>query len=242
MRLALLSDIHANLEALQAVLRDLDGRQVDQVFCLGDVVGYGVDPVACLDLVAKHCAVTLMGNHEYAVLGRMDDQALNEAASASLLWTREQMDDRVLSMMEKFPMEHRIENIHLVHSSPFQPEKWHYILTPRAAERALAATNAFICFFGHTHLPTIFAIGEDGQVRSRFGHDFQPLEENQYLVNVGSVGQPRDDDPRSCYAIYDSETVDVTVRRVQYDYTVTQKKMAAANAPAHLIERIAIGR
>jgi predicted phosphodiesterase len=241
-RLALVSDIHANLEALQAVLRDLDSQKVDQVVCLGDVVGYGADPVACLDLVAKHCTVTLMGNHEYSVLGRMDGQALNEAASTSLLWTREQLDDRLIDMIERFPMDHWFDNIQLVHSSPFQPNNWHYILTPRAAERALGATDAFICFFGHTHLPTIFSIGEDGQVRSRFGHDFQPLEENRYLVNVGSVGQPRDDDPRSCYVIYDSDSVDVHVRRVDYDYTVTQQKMAVANAPAHLIERIAIGR
>jgi predicted phosphodiesterase len=242
MRLALLSDIHANLEALEAVLRDLDGEKVDQIVCLGDVVGYGTDPAACLDLVAKHCQVTLMGNHEYAALGKMDDQSLNDVARISIEWTRDQLDSRLVSFIERFPMEHRIDTLHLVHASPFQPEKWHYILTPAAARRALDATDAFICFFGHSHLPTIFSVGKDGQVRSRFGHDFQPLDENRYLVNVGSVGQPRDDDPRSCYVVYDSDTVDVYYRRVTYDFTVTQKKMAEANAPALLIERIAIGR
>lgn len=242
MRLALLSDIHANLEALQAVLKDLESQKVDQIVCLGDVVGYGCDPAACLDLVRKHCSVTLMGNHEYATLGLLEDHTLNEVARASIIWTRSQVDDRLMKLMGQFPMTHRIDTLQLVHASPHEPELWHYILTPPAARRAFEATDAWICFFGHSHLPTIFSLSEDGQCRSRFGHDFQPFDENRYMVNVGSVGQPRDDDPRSCYVIYDSDTVDVYYRRVAYDYTVTQKKMAAVNSPALLIERIAVGR
>jgi predicted phosphodiesterase len=242
MRLALLSDIHANLEALQAVLKDLDSQKIDQIVCLGDVVGYGCDPVACLDLVTKHCSVTLMGNHEYAALGRLADQTLNEVARASIIWTRSQLDARLTKVIGRFPMEHRIDTLQLVHASPFEPEMWHYILTPPAARRAFEATDSWICFFGHSHLPTFFALSEGGHCRSQFGHDFQPLDENRYLVNVGSVGQPRDDDPRSCYVIFDSDTVDVYYRRVAYDYTVTQRKMAAVNFPALLIERIAVGR
>ncbi len=242
MRLALLSDIHANLEALTAVFRDIESQKIDQVICLGDVVGYGSDPVACLELVEKNCRVRLMGNHESAALGRMNDQALNDVARSSMEWTRKQLDDRLIAMIERFEMQKRAADLQFVHASPFEPENWHYILTPKAAAKAFDATDAFICFFGHSHLPTIFSIGEDQKVRSRFGHDFQPLDENRYLVNVGSVGQPRDDDPRSCYVVYDSDTVDVYYRRVEYDFTVTQKKMAEVNAPALLIERIAIGR
>jgi predicted phosphodiesterase len=242
MRLAIVSDIHGNLEALQAVLRDIEDRQVDRIVCLGDVVGYGCDPVACLDLVTERCAVTLMGNHEHAVLGQLGDQSMNEAAQASMDWTKQQLDDRHLRIIARFPMDHTIENIYLVHASPHQPDKWPYILTPPAARRGFDATSAWMTFFGHTHLPTIFALSDGDQCRSRFGHDFQPLDENRYLVNVGSVGQPRDDDPRSCYVIFDTNTVDVYYRRVPYDYKETQRKMVAADAPSLLVERLAIGR
>jgi predicted phosphodiesterase len=242
MRLALVSDIHANLEALTAVLKDIEKRQVDEIACLGDVIGYGADPAACLDLVESNCRVRLMGNHEWAAIGEMNERAMNDVARRSMAWTREQLEDRHVAMIEAFRMEARISDLHLVHASPFEPENWHYVLTPKAATRAFEATDAFICFFGHSHLPTIFSVGEDQTVRSRFGHDFQPLEENRYLVNVGSVGQPRDDDSRSCYVVYDSETFDVYYHRVAYDFTVTQKKLAEANAPALLIERLAIGR
>lgn len=242
MRLALLSDIHANLEALTAVLQDIEKRQVDEIACLGDVVGYGADPVACLELIESNCRIRLMGNHESAALEQMDDQALNDVARRSMIWTREQLGDRHVALIESFEMEKRIGNLHLVHASPFEPENWHYVLTPKGALRAFEATDAFICFFGHSHLPTIFCMGEDQKVRSRFGHDFQPLDENRYLVNVGSVGQPRDDDARSCYVVYDTDTFDVYYHRVPYDFTVTQKKLAEVDAPALLIERIAIGR
>ncbi len=242
MRLALISDIHANLEALQAVLKDIDSQNVDQIVCLGDVVGYGCDPIACLDLVTKSCLVTLMGNHEYAALRKLGDHTLNEVARASIIWTRNQLDDRHIKMISQFPMTHRIDTLQMVHASPLEPELWHYILTPPPALRAFEATDAWICFFGHSHLPSFFSMSEDGQCRSQFGHDFQPLDENRYLINVGSVGQPRDDDPRSCYVIFDSDTVDVFYRRVAYDFTVTQRKMAAVKSPTLLIERIAVGR
>ena len=117
MRLAIVSDIHGNLEALQAVLRDIEGRQVDQIACLGDVVGYGCDPVACLDLVTQHCAVTLMGNHEHAVLGQLGDQSMNELAQASMEWTKQQLNDRHLQTISRFPMDHSIGNVYLVHAS-----------------------------------------------------------------------------------------------------------------------------
>jgi predicted phosphodiesterase len=242
MRLALVSDIHGNLEALQAVLRDIETQRADRMICLGDVVGYGCDPAACLDLIVAKCSVTLMGNHEYAALGKLEDHTLNEVARASMKWTREQLDKRRKAIMEAFPLDHRIDDAYFVHASPHQPADWHYILTPPAARRGFEATDAWISFFGHSHLPTIFALSVDGQCRSRFGHDFQPMDENRYLVNVGSVGQPRDDDPRACYVIYDSDTVDVYYRRVPYDYTQTQQKMAAVNAPTLLIERLAVGR
>ncbi|MBI5267559.1 MAG: metallophosphoesterase family protein [candidate division Zixibacteria bacterium] len=243
MRLALLSDIHGNLEALTAVLRDIETRQADQLICLGDVVGYGCDPAACLELVTTHCTVTLMGNHEHAVLGHLDEHSLNDLARTSIQWTRDQLKDGPwLKKMALFPLEHRVDSLHLVHASPDQPGEWQYILTPAAAKRSFASGEAWITCFGHTHLPTIFSLSEDGLCRSRFGHDFQPLRENRYLVNVGSVGQPRDDDPRSCYVIYDTATADMYFHRVPYDYTQTQHKMAAVNAPSMLIERLAVGR
>ncbi len=242
MKYALLSDIHGNLEALQAVLRDIESNQVEKIHCLGDVIGYGADPVACLDLVQQHCEVKLMGNHEFAAIGLSSTEHYNEAAQVATEWTRKQLTDHELDIINGFEIKHTIADVLLVHSSPYDPERWHYILTPASAAQAFANFDERICFFGHSHLPQIYMEQEDGLPRCLVGHDFMPDDEGRYLINVGSVGQPRDEDPRACYTIFDTEEGEVTYHRVEYDIERTQSKMAQASMPQMLISRLKLGR
>lgn len=243
MKLALISDIHGNLEALEAAFVEIDRLKVDGVYCLGDVIGYGSDPSSCLTMVAQRCAAVLMGNHEYAVLGLVEAETMNEVAQESIAWTSHHLTDKDMSLIADFQMTLEVEDCLLVHAAPHDPKDWHYLLTRAEAARAFDAFTQRLCFFGHTHVPMIFsqAVGS-ANIRSRMGHDFDPDEDARYLVNVGSIGQPRDDDPRACFVVYDSNEDTVTYHRVQYDVRKTQTKMSEANLPKMLIERLEYGR
>ncbi len=242
MRHALISDIHANLEALEAVLKDIATQRIDTIHSLGDMIGYGSDPLACLELVRSNCDTMLLGNHEHAALGHLDQEHLNPVAQVSLTWTQEQLNDRAFSIIAECTMNKAVGNAQLVHASPYMPGEWHYILTAGEADAAFRSFVEQICFVGHTHLPMIFTEAEQFEHRRKVGHDFEPDEEARYIVNVGSVGQPRDNDPRACYAIYDTDAQEISYRRVDYDIQRTQQKMQQANLPAMLITRLAAGR
>jgi diadenosine tetraphosphatase ApaH/serine/threonine PP2A family protein phosphatase len=241
MRTALISDIHGNLQALQAVLDDIGGQNVDEIHCLGDVVGYGAAPVACLDLVADRCRVKLMGNHEFAALGLQSTEHYNEAAKTSNDWTSAQLDDRARAMISDFSMEANLDDMYLVHASPFQPDQWHYVFDRRSAQAALGAMPGKLGFCGHTHIPNVISDNPSGPPRSRAGHDIEPDPERHYLVNVGSVGQPRDNDPRACYVIYDHDEAFLTFRRVEYNIDAAQKTMLTAGLPKVLSQRLSTG-
>lgn len=240
MTIAVISDVHANLEALEAVMRDIEHVKADTIYCLGDVVGYGSDPVPCLELVQRTCEVKLMGNHEYAVLGRLPFSHLNNTAKLSLSWTRSKVDERMVPLIADLPLSVEKEDLHFVHASPYEPDHWHYILSQSHAELAFKHFDRRICFAGHSHLPMIFS-GFEGYVRRQAGHDFVPNEESRYIVNAGSVGQPRDNDPRASYVLYDTVEDDIQFRRVEYDVAAAQKKMKEAALPEMLIERLGTG-
>ena len=242
MKCALISDIHGNLEALEAVLKDIDDRKVDVIHCLGDVVGYGCNPAECLELVLSRCKIRLMGNHEFAALGLLQSGYLNDIAEQSLAWTAKQLTEDDLASIADFEMDATIENAYLVHASPYEPDQWHYILSVDEALQGFGQFAQPLGFFGHTHVPHLFSLGPDGTCHMRAGHDFDLDDEKRYLVNVGSVGQPRDNDPRACYAVYDSEGQQIMLRRVEYDIELTQSKMAQAKLPALLFERLEVGR
>ncbi|MEW6411601.1 MAG: metallophosphoesterase family protein [Candidatus Zixiibacteriota bacterium] len=242
MKLALISDIHGNLEALVSVLNHIEKQKVDKIYCLGDVIGYGSDPVSCLELVGKNCDVKLMGNHEYTALGLTGTDDYNPAARKSSDWTREQLTDREQSIIAEYEMIHPTGDILLVHASPHQPDQWHYIMTPDAARKAFDSFSAKLCFYGHSHVPQIFCEREPELPRMQVGHDFLPDEEGRYLINVGSVGQPRDNDARACYAIFDTDEYEVLYHRVEYDIETTQEKMTQAKLPRTLVTRLSAGR
>ena len=241
MKHALISDIHGNLEALTAVLRHIDDQGVDLIHCLGDVVGYGSDPSACLELVNRHCDTKLMGNHEFTALGLQSAEMFTDAAREAVEWTRQQLSDRELTILADFALDRVLDDMYMVHASAYEPDHWHYIFTAQEAALAFECLKQKICFCGHSHIPAIIREGPNGPPRSCAGHDFLPDRENRYLVNVGSVGQPRDNDPRACYMIFDDSEYEVFLNRVEYDISSTQRKMTEARLPETLISRLAAG-
>ncbi len=240
MRYAVLSDIHGNLEALRAVLADLAGR-ADTVLCLGDMVGYGADPGPCLELLAERAQAITAGNHEYGVTGRLDLGWFNRYARAAAEWTRERLDSAHLDYLDRLPVRVEVEDATLVHASPAQPEEWDYLVR---AEDGLAAFPAFatrLCFVGHSHVPAMWSLGSSGPDYALGPESIEVEHGRRYIVNVGSVGQPRDGDPRAAYALWDLDQGRVTLRRVAYDLTVARAKIVDSGLPRFLGDRLAAG-
>jgi predicted phosphodiesterase len=243
MRYAIISDIHGNVEALNAVLNDIKSRAVDSIVCLGDIVGYYPDPEACIELVKKHATLCVAGNHDYAAIGRIDTQNFTYYAFAAMEWTKQNLSDTAKEFLRSLPLTIEKENMYFTHSSPSNPHDWVYVF-PDSEEAVFEAFNSLlhrINFIGHTHWPSIM-IQEDDRIILHSDHSIKLSDQHYYLVNVGSVGQPRDFDSRSCYAIYDVDSQEISICRVPYDYTVTQKKIKENHLPLFLAERLEKGR
>ncbi len=240
MRYAILSDIHGNLPALRAVLADAEGR-ADGLLCLGDTVGYGAEPRLCVELVAERAAAVVGGNHEYAVAGLLDLGWFNRYARAAAEWTQEQLDDDHRAYISGLPLTAEVGDATLVHASPRHPEEWDYLVT---AEDGFAAFGAFAtryCFVGHSHVPGVWSLGSSGPEHDATAADVTAAHGRRYIVNVGSVGQPRDRDPRAAYALWDADAGHVAIRRVPYDVTAARARIEAAGLPRFLADRLASG-
>ena len=240
MRYAILSDIHGNLEALRAVLDDAAGR-ADAVLCLGDTVGYGADPLPCVELVAERAQAIVGGNHEHAVTGRMDLRWFNRHARVAAEWTAERLDDDHRAWLGALPLVSEVADATLVHASPAQPDDWDYLVSAEDGFRAFAAFSTRWCFVGHSHLPAAWSLGSSGPEYKAGGQSVQQERGRRYIVNVGSVGQPRDHDPRAAYAVWDAEAGQVSIRRVTYDHAAARAKILAAGLPRFLADRLALG-
>jgi diadenosine tetraphosphatase ApaH/serine/threonine PP2A family protein phosphatase len=239
LRVAILSDIHGNLEALEAVLAHLSAEAPDRMACLGDVVGYGADPNACTDVVRDSAGSVLAGNHDWAVAGREGSRHFNTMALAAIRWTESTLTADNADWLEGLPLEAVLGEAHLVHASPNRPATWPYISHPVDAPSALAHTEARICFVGHSHHAFVAAesgltevVGE-GQMKLKTGE--------RYLVNAGSVGQPRDGDNRAAFIIWDQEENEIRIHRISYDVKKAQSKIREAGLPAFLAERLGLG-
>ena len=240
MRYAVLSDIHGNLEALRAVLADA-ADHADDVLCLGDVVGYGADPGACVELVGARAQAVVAGNHEHAVIGALDMTWFNRYARAAAEWTRERLDADCAAYLRALPLTAGVEDATLVHASPRQPDEWAYLVSE---DDGLAAFEAFatrLCFVGHSHVPAAWSLGSSGPEYTRGDVEITLDAGRRYIVNVGSVGQPRDHDPRAAYAVWDLDARRVSLRRVAYDIAAARAKIAAARLPQFLSDRLAAG-
>jgi len=243
MRYAIISDVHANLEALEVVLADIDRRGPDAVVCLGDFVGYGPDPVACVERLQPRLAAAVVGNHDRAALGRLDLAAFNPYASAAILWTQERLSDGVRQFLGDLPETHRRPAFLAVHGSPRDPVE-EYIVDVITARAGFEAAEFHLCLVGHSHVPGVFV--QDGDritaipLLPEEPLDLRPTQ--RYIVNVGSVGQPRDGDPRAAYLWLDEGAGTATLVRLDYPIGTTQAKMRAAGLPPILAERLAYGR
>ncbi len=245
MRYLLISDIHANLAAFEAVLDDAHG-QYDKVWCLGDMVGYGPDPNECVELLLTLDHLCIAGNHDWAVLGKLDIDDFNPDARFASLWTRDQLTDDVRTYLDNLPIALVEEQIYtLVHGSPRHPI-WEYILYPAVAQPNFKHFTTPYCFVGHTHSPVIFKEPNDPGVlceaiTPNFNNGPIQLGPQRVIINPGSVGQPRDGDARAAYAILDTDTRTFEHRRIPYPVSVTQEKMKQYDFPPRLYKRLAFG-
>ena len=243
MRVLVLGDIHANLEALTAVLADARRLGFDKAVSVGDVVGYGADPSACLDLLAGLDASIVMGNHDLAVAGGLPLDGFNAYARAAVEWTASRLSAKELALLKALPYTIREEAYAVSHGTLHQPEQFHYLMTETEAAESLAVLDRPVCFLGHSHLPVWVRAKPDG-TGLEVGQDARaPVEAGRpVLVNVGSVGQPRDGDPRTIFCLYDTEKGEAVLHRLPYDFQEAARKIRAAGLPGMLADRLAMGR
>lgn len=240
MRIALFGDIHANLEALEAVLKDASEQGVTEYVCMGDIVGYNADPSACLEIVRAMNCPTVKGNHDEDASGSHSLESMNPVAAAALEWTRQQLTNEQRQWLARLRMVRQVSDFTVVHSTLDQPANWNYVTNRFDAMSNFSYQFTPICFHGHTHVPRVYM--KTDKVQEVFSDSVAIEDGAKYFINVGSVGQPRDGDWRACYAIYDLEQQMVVFRRVDYDIAETQRKIMAAGLPPMLAERIQEGR
>ncbi|GIK54791.1 MAG: metallophosphoesterase family protein [Chloroflexi bacterium] len=246
MRVLIISDIHANFAAFETVLADAAG-QWDIIWFLGDLVGYGPDPNECVAELKKHNHISLSGNHDQAVLGNLDIKLFNREANFAISWTQDVLTEESRAYLQVFPSKTVEEPFTLAHASPRYPV-WEYIIDPGTAAENFDWFQTPYCFVGHTHVPVIFeervSSRREIYMRAPFymesGEPFM-LGESRLIINPGSVGQPRDSDPRAAYALLDTEALMCVFRRVEYPVQVTQRRMEKFGMPRRLVERLAHG-
>ncbi|MBI3793565.1 MAG: metallophosphoesterase family protein [Nitrospinae bacterium] len=242
MKVAIFSDVHSNLEALEAVFKDMKREEPDKKFFLGDLVGYGPNPNECVELIRENSDVVLAGNHDLAAVGLTDHSYFNPYARDSLLWTIELLTDANKDYLKSLKPTAVTDGVQLSHSSPLAPDEWRYVHSLQDAMDNYDSLVKNVCFIGHSHIPMIIEYADASNIIPI--HDiYKTLEpKRKYIINAGSVGQPRDSNREACYLVYDDKIRNVSYRRVEYDLARTQKKMTKAKLPEHLIKRLAEGR
>jgi diadenosine tetraphosphatase ApaH/serine/threonine PP2A family protein phosphatase len=241
MRHAILGDIHGNLVAFQAVLHDIEERGgAEEMWCLGDIVGYGPDPSACIALLRKYEHLCVAGNHDWAAIGKVDISDFNPEAAAACLWTGSQLSEDDVRFLDSLPLTLNCGVFTIVHGSPREPI-WEYVLSTQSAQANFRFFDTRYCLIGHSHVPLVFELVGQSCLLRELPAELE-LGENRLIINPGGVGQPRDGDPRAAYAIYDDEGGKVYHYRVAYDIEATQKRMVEYGLPKFLVTRLSYGR
>jgi predicted phosphodiesterase len=241
MRVAVISDIHSNLHALEAVLEAVDREQPDEVWCLGDVVGYGPRPDECCRIAEERAAICLAGNHDLGVLGTLDIADFAPAGAAAAVWTRSVLGEQAKAFLERLEPSAETEGAELFHASPRDPV-WEYILTDQAAVAALEATTAPIVLVGHSHVPLSVTMNGDELTGGHAPAGTEiALGDGRWLFNPGSVGQPRDGDPRAAWLLLDLDAGQARFQRVDYAIADTNAEVQEAGLPPILGERLFSG-
>lgn len=242
MRLALFSDIHSNLDALEAVLKDIESSNIDRMACLGDVVGYAANPVECLALVRELDCPVILGNHDQEASRVNSLERYKPVARSGMEYSRSKLSEEDKHYLSNLPYKGEIEGVAITHASFFRPQNWAYVYDLLDVEISLLAQECRVGFYGHTHVPCFFE--KDGRVCRElpYGEVLRMQAGRRYLVNIGSVGQPRDMDSRACYVIYDSDQGTIEHRRVEYDIDKAMRRILDADLPPFLAQRLSLGR
>jgi len=240
LKLAILSDIHGNYDALRAVLGSLSVQGIQTYVCLGDIVGYGPEPAACLHTLIRYNAIIVAGNHDCAVTDRLPVNSFNALAKEAIHWTREQMGPEDLEFLAALPLVERVDGADFVHGALYTPELFDYVQTSYDASLSMSCMKNPVCFVGHSHVPITFL--QQDYIRYTTENEIPLSAGERILVNVGSVGQPRDKDPRACFAVYDTTEKVISIQRVRYDVDAVVAKLRAAGLPSALGERLRVGR
>ncbi|HEY5704565.1 MAG TPA: metallophosphoesterase family protein [Terrimicrobiaceae bacterium] len=242
MKFAIFSDVHGNLEALEAVLADITAERVQEMICLGDIVGYGPNPAECLETIRCLSCSVVMGNHDEACIEPGMERALNEYARAGIVFARNQLNNAQKGWLRNRPLRLDFDDFTAVHASLSEDEPWEYVLSPADALRHFMFQQKPLCFCGHSHRPGVWTL------EGRRVHSLAPASNvtlrcgARTLVNVGSVGQPRNQRPEACYVIYNRAALSIGFRFVPYNVAATQEKILAAGLPRFLAQRLALGR
>jgi len=241
LKIAIISDIHANYDALEAVLEDIDRQGgVEKIFCLGDLVGYGAQPNECTEKIRDLGCATVVGNHDFAAVGKLSFEFFNTFAKQSAMWTKDVLTKENSEWIRNLEYMKIVDGITLVHGTPFSPEMFHYISTLNDAQVSFEEMSTQICFVGHSHVPIVFF--DTNPISYIVKEEIKISKKEKTIVNVGSVGQPRDENPKSCYAVFDTGEMTVRLIRVRYDVEAAASKILKAGLPEILASRLREGR
>jgi diadenosine tetraphosphatase ApaH/serine/threonine PP2A family protein phosphatase len=247
MRLAVLADVHGNLEALRACLDHARARGAQRIILLGDLVGYGADPGAVVDVAMAEAAagaIALLGNHDEAAIGA-GGTGMNDQAALAIAWTRRQLNDAQRRFLASLPLTHEEDGRLFVHADASEPARWRYVNDAEAARRSLDATTAQVTICGHVHRPALYSLGESEKLNAFAPVAGAPVplaRGRRWLAVLGAVGQPRDGNPAACYGLVDTDRHDIAWQRVPYDIGAAAAKIRAAGLPAGLADRLFLGR
>ncbi len=242
MKAAIISDIHSNLEALQVVIKDIKKRRIKKTLCLGDLVGYGANPNECIEACINEAEVIVAGNHDWATIEKTDISVFNSVAADAIRWTRKKTNKVNIKRLKDLELIKKIDNVLLVHASPRSPAKWEYLFSLEEFEYEFSRFNEQVCFIGHSHIPIAVFQDANGYADFLRENPFPLLKNRRYIVNVGSVGQPRDLDPRASYAIYDGNNSSIEIIRLDYNIPLAQQKIMNNGLPKVLADRLLVGR
>lgn len=239
MKIAVISDVHANLEALEVCLNEIEKIKPGRVICLGDMVDYGAQPNECTKHVKENCDVVLIGNHDEAQFNLSLADGFSDNAYESSVHTREVISSEYVEYFRSLPYSHSFKDLLFTHGAPLAPERYEYVLSPESARENFKSFKEQVCFIGHSHYPVIFEENNKGSVNIVGERDISPG--NRYIINVGSVGQPRDKDPRLSFGIFDINEFNYHNIRIEYPAEITAKKILNEGLPEFLAERLLIG-
>lgn len=243
MRYILISDIHGNLESLQAVLDFAKRLEPYELYCLGDVVGYGADPKACLHLLQDEANLILAGNHDLAVAGMIACNDFNPIAYKAVEWTRRALDEDDIDALANMPLVYVDGDYLFTHASPIEPMEFRYVRTLDDVAEVFSSIGQRFCFVGHTHLPVLVSMEErTGAIQIIRENRITIKDGYRYFINAGSTGQPRDSNPDACVVVLDDESETIETLRIPYDISTCQSKILSEGLPSYLAERLILAR